>query len=134
MNCSGLKTTTGIIHAVHVPMVAISYGCTVTDLKVASLPSVTSNDLENGQGINMAMRYDRKVSERKANQTAGHCANSMGVRGHSAGEIFPAVIMIKGCFATGFKYHVLNHPMVDERTGWKAYGSAHKIASMRARF
>ena len=65
--------------------------------------------------------------------TSGHCANSMGVRGHSAGDIFPAVVMIKGSFELGFRYHVLNHPALDPRTGWGRYSTATNIAKMRAR-
>lgn len=66
-------------------------------------------------------------------QTKGHLANSGGVRGHSAGDIFPATIMIKGSFELGFRYHVLNHPALDPRTGWSRYSTATNIAKMRAR-
>lgn len=63
------------------------------------------------------------------NQTAGHRADSMGVRGHSAGDIFPAVIMIKGSFVDGFTYHVLNHPHVPSDMGFNRYTTAHSWAS-----
>ena len=67
------------------------------------------------------------------NQTIGHCANSMGVRGHSAGSIFPATIMIKGSFATGFNYHVLNHPQLGSEYGYANYESATMAALCTAR-
>jgi hypothetical protein len=63
-----------------------------------------------------------------SNQTIGHCANSMGVRGHSAGTIFPAVIMMKGSFVEGFTFHVLNHPFVPSDIGWNRYNIAEEQA------
>lgn len=68
-----------------------------------------------------------------AASTLGHCANSAGIRGHSAGDIFPAVIVIKGSFELGFRYHVLNHPALNPLTGWGTYKTATTIARMRAR-
>ena len=69
------------------------------------------------------------------NQTSGHCANSMGVRGHSAGTIFPAVIMIQGnpFEEDGLRYHVLNHPAIDKAIGWRKCKTAISIAAFRER-
>ena len=68
-------------------------------------------------------------------QTIGHCANSMGVRGHSAGTIFPAVIMIKGnpFEVDGLRFHVLNHPAIDKAIGWRKCQTAINIAAARER-
>jgi len=60
--------------------------------------------------------------------TSGHCANSMGVRGHSAGDVFPAVIYLKGCFTEGFTYHILNHPKCEEGYGYCNYYAAYMTA------
>lgn len=67
------------------------------------------------------------------NQTAGHCANSMGVRGHSAGTVFPSVILIKGSFSDGFTYHVLNHPHLDPAAGYNRYTTAELQAQLTPR-
>lgn len=52
------------------------------------------------------------------NQTAGHLANNGGIRGHSAGDIFPYVIMIKGSWKDGFSYHVTG-----QNVSGNSYGS-----------
>jgi len=69
-----------------------------------------------------------------SNQTIGHCANSMGVRGHSAGDIFPATIMIVGTFITGFEYHILNHPRLTKEYPYGNYEAAHMAAQCTSRF
>ena len=68
-------------------------------------------------------------------QTIGHCANSMGVRGHSAGTIFPAVIMIKGnpFDAPSLGYHIINHPNFDKFVGWHSYSASENHAAYTAR-
>lgn len=68
------------------------------------------------------------------NQTSGHCANSMGVRGHSAGDIFPAVIMIKGNPFGAVQYYIINHPRLDKDYGYHNFSAAHMAASCTARF
>ena len=67
-------------------------------------------------------------------QTIGHCANSMGVRGHSAGTVFPAVIYGKGSFTTGVQYHIMNHPQLSESYPYANYQAAEMAASCTARF
>lgn len=122
MNCSGAKTTTGIITVKPRPMARIGYGCIVHDLKVALLPLVTSNDSEYGQGISMD------------SQTVGHRQDSMGVRGHSAGDIFPSVIMIKGNPFGAVQYHIINHPRLNAEYGYHNFHAAHMAAQCTARF
>ena len=68
------------------------------------------------------------------NQTSGHCANSMGVRGHSAGTVFPAVIVIKGNPFEVLTYHVINHPFIDPDTGYHSYHIAEGKASLTPRY
>lgn len=67
------------------------------------------------------------------NQTIGHMAGSMGVRGHSAGTIFPAVIMIKGNPFGVLSYHVVNHPFVDADATYHSYHIAEQIAALTPR-
>lgn len=59
------------------------------------------------------------------NLTKGHLAGSGGVRGHSAGDIFPYIIMIVGSFNTGFKYHVIGNGLIQGRLVWGSYEAAH---------
>ena len=67
--------------------------------------------------------------------TSGHCVNSAGIRGHSAGSIFPAVIMIKGNpFEVGsLTYHILNHPQCESYLGWHSYAAAENHAAYTPR-
>ena len=46
----------------------------------------------------------------------------------TAGDIFPATIMIKGSFVEGFTYHILNHPFIPSTLGWCRYDIAHTHA------
>ena len=83
---------------------------------MASLHSLIMKDFANGQGINME------------SLTVGHRQDSMGVRGHSAGTVFPAVIYIKGSFSDGLNYHIMNHPCLRESYAYANYQAAEMAA------
>ena len=67
-------------------------------------------------------------------QTVGHISTNGGIRGHSAGDVFPAIIMIKGNPFGIQTYHVLQHPRLDPDVGYVSYAIAHSWASLTPRF
>lgn len=65
-------------------------------------------------------------------QTSGHLANSQGIRGHSAGDIFPYIIMLKGTEIGTLRYHLVGNGMreglITERYDSAGYDAIHSIA------
>ena len=61
-------------------------------------------------------------------QTKGHLVNQGGIRGHSAGDIFPYIIMLKGTL-DNLKYHVIGKGRTPDYTFAHAtYEQAHSQA------
>jgi hypothetical protein len=62
--------------------------------------------------------------------TKGHLQGSGGVRGHSAGVIFPYIIMAVGSFKLGFSYHLIGNGLKMGQSIWGNYPRAMKHAEM----
>lgn len=71
--------------------------------------------------------YSRKALPVNSH-TKGHLQGSGGVRGHSAGDIFPYIIMVVGSFKLGFKYHLIGNGFKIGECKWANYAAAHGYA------
>ena len=56
-------------------------------------------------------------------QTSGHLATNGGIRGHSAGDIFPYIIMLKGTEIGTLRYHLIGNG-IPEGTFTRRFESA----------
>lgn len=59
--------------------------------------------------------------------TSGHLSNNGGLRGHSAGDIFPWRVVITGTFDS-LKYWVVNPAGEKAKYPHGSYGEAHNLA------
>ena len=64
-------------------------------------------------------------------QTSGHMTTSQGIRGHSAGDTFPYVVVVKGSWADGFTYHVIGNgrTIKEKSTAFTCLSAAFRAAS-----
>lgn len=65
--------------------------------------------------------------------TKGHMSSNGGIRGHSAGDIFPLIIMVVGSFKLGFSYHIIGNGLKMGQSIWATYEIAHRQAMLKAR-
>jgi len=70
----------------------------------------------------------RENNRAKVNETKGHLAGSGGIRGHSAGDIFPLIIVAVGSFKLGFSYHIIGNGFKIGDKSCISYGIAHHEA------
>lgn len=70
------------------------------------------------------------VPARGTQQTKGHLQGSGGVRGHSAGDIFPLIVMVVGSFKLGFSYHIIGNGLKMGEKVCQSYTIAHNEARL----
>jgi hypothetical protein len=61
-------------------------------------------------------------------QTKGHLVNQGGIRGHSAGDIFPYIIVLVGNPEILIRYNVIGKGIKIGQLTWKTYKQAHASA------
>lgn len=78
--------------------------------------------------IDMAT-VEARVAAYYAGGTKPHLSNSGGIRGHSAGDIFPYIIVLVGSFVDGFNYYIVGQGRtVDTHLPLMSYTDAHEVA------
>lgn len=102
-----------------------------------SIDSIVDNE-ENNEQASQVLRgnnagqanHEWENNSPKVNQTKGHLQGSGRVRSHSAGNIFPYIIVIVGSFVDGFSYHVAGNGQTIGSSIWGSYKRAMEHAEL----
>ena len=78
---------------------------------------------EDAKAVEAHLTHGRGVSA-----TKGHMTIQGGIRGHSAGDIFPYIIVLKGNFVDGFEYLLTGNGIEKVGRPYDTYDHAHREA------
>lgn len=100
----------------------------IAGLLANSPTGLTLSGLLQPSPVNMPEIKKPECYAHGVSSTKGHMSSSGGIRGHSAGDVFPYVIVLVGSFVSGFKYHVIGPGLKGLGDGYDDYATAVECA------